>query len=223
MIRMMFHLQNKSILTSNVKFGRLYNFPAIGSDIPAQIYPSGWDIPSDAQWATLASFLSTDPGNKLKSPLYWDSPSAGVDTYGYKAYPTGIRSRLGIFSGINQFMQTFSSSSTFTDVYIRSLAYNSSEFQIGLYHANGGRLGLSIRLVYTGPGTPDSTLTDYDGNVYDVIQIGTQYWLKQNWACTHYNEGSSITLVTSSTIWAAATSSNRYYCNYDNNITNVFK
>lgn len=33
---------------------------------------------------------------------------------------------------------------------------------------------------------------DYDKNTYDVIQIGCQYWMKQNLRTTHYNNGDPI-------------------------------
>ncbi|MBR6161855.1 MAG: T9SS type A sorting domain-containing protein [Bacteroidales bacterium] len=40
------------------------------------------------------------------------------------------------------------------------------------------------------PGTP--TVTDYDGNVYNTVQIGTQCWMKENLRTTHYANGMSI-------------------------------
>ena len=40
------------------------------------------------------------------------------------------------------------------------------------------------------PGTP--TVTDYDGNVYNTVQIGQQCWMKENLRTTHYSDGSTI-------------------------------
>lgn len=37
-----------------------------------------------------------------------------------------------------------------------------------------------------------ATVTDYDGNVYDTIHIGSQVWLKQNLKSTHYSDGTPI-------------------------------
>ena len=37
--------------------------------------------------------------------------------------------------------------------------------------------------------TQGPTLTDFDGNVYDTIRIGTQVWMKQNLRVTHYKNG----------------------------------
>jgi uncharacterized protein (TIGR02145 family) len=36
------------------------------------------------------------------------------------------------------------------------------------------------------------TVTDYDGNVYDVVVIGSQAWMKQNLRVTRYSDGSPI-------------------------------
>ena len=37
-----------------------------------------------------------------------------------------------------------------------------------------------------------SAATDYDGNVYDAVQIGDQIWLRQNMRTTHYSDGTPI-------------------------------
>ena len=39
----------------------------------------------------------------------------------------------------------------------------------------------------------ESTATDIDGNIYDVISIGSQCWLKQNLKVTHFNNNVAIT------------------------------
>lgn len=36
------------------------------------------------------------------------------------------------------------------------------------------------------------SVTDYDGNVYDVVVIGQQAWMKQNLRVTHYSDGSPV-------------------------------
>ncbi len=47
-------------------------------------------------------------------------------------------------------------------------------------------------VVLSGSGPPPGTVTDYDGNVYETIEIGTQTWLKQNLKSLHYADGTII-------------------------------
>jgi uncharacterized protein (TIGR02145 family) len=37
------------------------------------------------------------------------------------------------------------------------------------------------------------TVTDYDGNVYNIIKIGDQEWMDRNLAVTHYRNGDPLT------------------------------
>ena len=41
-----------------------------------------------------------------------------------------------------------------------------------------------------------STVTDYDDNVYNTVQIGSQCWLKENLRTTHYVNGVSLSSAT---------------------------
>jgi len=61
---------------------------------------------------------------------------------------------------------------------------------------------------------------DVDGNVYDLVKIGTQVWSVQNLATTRYNDGSAIPEVTNNAAWAALETP--AYCNYNNDVNNVF-
>lgn len=46
-------------------------------------------------------------------------------------------------------------------------------------------------------------LTDYDGNQYHTVVIGTQCWMKENLKVTHYPNGVAIPNVTDNAAWAA--------------------
>jgi len=62
--------------------------------------------------------------------------------------------------------------------------------------------------------TQSQTVTDYDGNVYDTIVIGSLAWLQENLKVTHYNNGVLVPNVTDNSEWAGLTSGAR--CYYDN-------
>lgn len=64
-----------------------------------------------------------------------------------------------------------------------------------------------------------NTVTDYDGNVYHYITIGTQVWMVENLKVTHYRNGDAISNVTDNTAWGNLTTG--AYCCYNNNSSNT--
>jgi len=60
------------------------------------------------------------------------------------------------------------------------------------------------------------TITDIDGNVYQTIKIGDQWWMRENLKVVHYQNGEAIANVTEDSIWNNLTAS--AYCNYNNSI-----
>ncbi len=66
--------------------------------------------------------------------------------------------------------------------------------------------------------TDPVSIQDYDNNVYNVIRIGTQVWLKENLKTTHLNDGTPIALVTGAAAWITLATPG--YCWYNNNIAN---
>lgn len=67
------------------------------------------------------------------------------------------------------------------------------------------------------------TLTDYDGNVYQIVQIGNQTWMAENLMSTKYADGSSIPLITDNAVWNALSDdyhdTDRAYCYYNNSMS----
>jgi uncharacterized protein (TIGR02145 family) len=125
-------------------YGRLYNWFAVNSN---KLCPSGWKVPSNADWLTLMNFVGTSSGNKLKScrqvssPLggtcdvstipRWDSHTSqyGTDNFGFSALPAGRKETSNfLYTGTRA---TFWSSTNFTpgingSSHYVNLAYNSA-------------------------------------------------------------------------------------------------
>ncbi len=62
------------------------------------------------------------------------------------------------------------------------------------------------------------TVTDYDGNVYQIVTVGSQQFIDQNLKVTHYNNGDIIPNISDNLQWNALTGG--AYCNYDNDVNN---
>lgn len=79
------------------------------------ICPSGWHLPSDAEWTTLTTFLGGQAlaGGKLKEAGYthWVSPNTGAsNSSGFTTLPGGYRSPYGYFGSLNSYAYLWSSS-----------------------------------------------------------------------------------------------------------------
>jgi uncharacterized protein (TIGR02145 family) len=70
-----------------------------------------------------------------------------------------------------------------------------------------------------GGGGETGTMTDIDGNVYQTIKIGNQWWMAENLKVTHYRNGDAIPNVTSDSQWENFSSG--AYCAYDNDNDHV--
>jgi len=84
-------------------YGRLYNWYAVNDS--RKIAPSGWHVPSDAEWQTLIDYLGGDEvaGGKMKETgtEYWIEPNTGAtDESGFSALPGGFRDAYGNFNSL---------------------------------------------------------------------------------------------------------------------------
>ena len=82
------------------KVGGLYNWYAVVDS--RSIAPTGWHVPSDAEWSTLIMYLGGESvaGGKLKEQglAHWNSPNYGAtNSVGFVALPGGQRTRIGEF------------------------------------------------------------------------------------------------------------------------------
>lgn len=69
-----------------------------------------------------------------------------------------------------------------------------------------------------------TTVTDFDGNVYKTVVIGTQVWMAENLRTTHYAYGAPIKLVNDEASWKALSGDSKAYCWYnDDSAANALK
>ncbi len=71
----------------------------------------------------------------------------------------------------------------------------------------------------TSPKDNSGTVTDIDGNVYQTVKIGVQWWMAENLKVTHYRNGDAIPNITDNSEWAGL--STGAYCEYNNDNGNV--
>ncbi len=83
-------------------------------------------------------------------------------------------------------------------------------YYVTAYATNSVGTGYGTARLFTTSGT----VTDFDGNVYQTIAIGTQVWMAENLKVTHYRNGDPISNVTDNGAWEGLSSG--AYCDYDN-------
>jgi len=122
--------------------------------------------------------------------------------------PTISNSHTTDGSGVGSFSSNLTGLNINTIYFLRAYASNSAGT------AYGNEVTVTIFMNQSGP-----QLTDYDGNTYSSVKIGTQVWMQENLKVTHYRNGTSIPLVTNNNTWNTLTSG--AYCNYNNSSSNV--
>lgn len=102
--------------TANLSvYGRLYSYLA-ASD-PRGICPTGWHLPSQAEWNTLAQFAgdTLHGGLKLKAAVNWSGSTGGVNALGMGILPSGIGYNDNVFAFLGTQAHFWACDSQFTD------------------------------------------------------------------------------------------------------------
>jgi uncharacterized protein (TIGR02145 family) len=107
-------------------YGALYNGYSISTN---KLCPTGWHVPSDAEWKLLIDFLggADVAGSKLKElgTIAWGNPFSGsTNETGFTALPGGFRKHNdGKFGGIENYGYWWSSSKDETDTSYALIKY----------------------------------------------------------------------------------------------------
>jgi len=91
------------------KYGALYTWYAVAK---GNLCPTGWHVPTDAEWTVLSSFLGGEEvaGSKMKSVSGWTDDNSGTNSSGFTGLPGGNRPSFGSFSDINSYSSWWSKS-----------------------------------------------------------------------------------------------------------------
>jgi uncharacterized protein (TIGR02145 family) len=143
---------------NSTNFGRLYNWFAVDNDATTKmasnggknLCPTGWHVPSDAEWTTLTTYLGgfIVAGGKLKETgtTHWLSPNTGAtNETGFTALPGGYRNGPGAYYDFGNHGIWWSSTKYSTqNVWHRIMNYDDATFHRLYYYK---QLGLSVRCV----------------------------------------------------------------------------
>ena len=128
--------------------------------------------------------------------------------------PTVSNSHTTNGSGTGSFTSSITGLSANTTYYVRAYATNS----VGTAYGSQISFTTSAAPADGQPCPSTDTVTDYDGNTYNTVQIGQQCWMKQNLRTTHYSDGTSISLGSSTSL----TTAYRYYPNNDSSNVSTY-
>jgi uncharacterized protein (TIGR02145 family) len=126
-------------------YGALYNWYTVET---GNLCPTGWHVPTDAEWTTLTVYLGGESiaGSKLKETgtTHWNSPNTdATNETGFTALPGGYRGPDGTFYFIGYHGYWWSSmESSTTNAWLRYMLYDYSNVYRVSYSK---KYGLSVR------------------------------------------------------------------------------
>lgn len=158
---------NLDSASNKAVYGGLYNWHAVNDS--RNVCPSGWHVPSDADWGTMEVALGTETisiGGNMKETgfAHWIAPNTGAtNSSGFTALPGGQRDYNGMFNNMTNYGYFWTSTTgTLNSVIIRYLTYNDVNLHIDEYSPVSG---FSIRCVC------DVLVTDVNDNNLNQIDI----------------------------------------------------
>jgi len=81
---------------------------------------------------------------------------------------------------------------------------------------------IEICLIEEGSNVKETgTVSDYDGNIYNTIKIGNQWWMSENLKTKHFSDGSEIALVEDNLRWDSLGDMDIAYSYYDHSSSNA--
>ena len=131
---------------SNVEtYGYLYDW-----ETALDVCPTGWHLPSDAEWTQLTDYLGGESvaGGKLKETgtTHWNSPNTGAtNETGFTALPGGFRNNSGTFLKIGDYGYWWSATEvSATNAWNRVMYY---DYSVVFRYSNYKEFWYSVRCV----------------------------------------------------------------------------
>ncbi|MBI5217468.1 MAG: fibrobacter succinogenes major paralogous domain-containing protein [Bacteroidia bacterium] len=143
--------------SNTATYGKLYTWAAAMNGAASSaanpsgvqgVCPTGWHLPSDAEWTQLTDYLGggSVAGGKMKEAgtTHWNSPNTGADnSSGFSALPGGGRSSYGTFYSVGDYGYWWCSTEYSTsDAWRWYLSYDNSHVYS---YINDKSFGFSVR------------------------------------------------------------------------------
>lgn len=166
--------------------------------------------------STLTISNISDTGATCGGNITYNSGSAVIARgvcWSTSVNPTLINPHSIDGTGIGVFSSTLSSLLPGTMYFVRSYATNSVNTQYG------NQISFTTLNSSGSTCTGSNTVSDIDGNVYNIVTIGNQCWMKENLKTTRYRNGTPIPGNLNNTNWAGSLSGAQ--ADYNNNTLNT--
>jgi uncharacterized protein (TIGR02145 family) len=145
--------------------------------------------------ATVGGNVTADGGATItERGVYW----------GTSQNPESTGTKLQIGSGTGIYSTNLTGLIPNTPYYVKAYAINSQ----GISYGSPGSF-------ITTSGGQTGTITDIDGNIYNIVTIGTQVWMAENMKTTKYNDNTIIPNVTDNAAWNNLTTPSYSWYNND--------
>jgi len=175
-------------------YGKLYNWYSVSD--PRNVCPTGWHVPSDAEWTVLTDYLGGEnvAGGKMKSTgtQYWLIPNQdATNESGFSGLPGGRRYASGHFESVGEYgMWWTSTEHSVSNAFILFLGFAGAEAYVGgsFYNKEEGK---SVRCLNNNTSSINELMPNIKVPIKIVDVLGNETSIETNKLLFFlYNDGS---------------------------------